>query len=101
MASPSQTKAPPAPTKPPPRIVVVANKSWEADPLVNVLLSERTRPTALSGFAVRNHPLLRAPGYADPNPPAKPRITFGCGAATIEVWCVQDLMNPNVSGSSS
>lgn len=85
----------------PQRIVVIANKSWEADPLVNVLLSDRARPSALTDFAAVSHPLIRAPGYVDPDPPARPRITFKCGAASVEVWCLQDLMNPKVSGSSS
>lgn len=85
----------------PPRIVIVANKSWEADPLVNVLLSDRTRPASLTDFVSVAHPLIRPVGFADPNPPAKPRITFKCGPAAVEVWCVQDVMNPKVSGSSS
>lgn len=66
-----------------------------------MLLSERSRPAALRDFAAVSHPLLRPPGYAVPDPPANPRIKFACGTATIEVWCVQDLMNPKVSGSSS
>lgn len=86
---------------PPPRVMVIANKSWEADPLVNALLSERVRPAALRDFEALAHPLLRAPGYAEPDPPATARIRFACGKAAVEVWCVQDLMNPGVSGSSS
>jgi hypothetical protein len=99
MTQPSAAKPAPAPKAP--RILVIANKTWEADPLVNVLLSDRTRPATLKDFAAVNHPLIRAPGYADPDPPAKPRITFTCGKALVEVWCIQDLMNPKVSGSSS
>jgi hypothetical protein len=84
------------------RVVVVANKSWEADPLVNVLLSERSRPPALGDFVAVNHPLLRPAGFAEPDPPTKPRITFTCnGTASVEVWCVQDLMNPKVHASLS
>jgi hypothetical protein len=85
----------------PARIVIIANKSWEADPLANVLLSERSRPPALTDFSAISHPLIRPPGFSDPNPPAKPRISFKCGRADVEVWCVQDLMNPKVSSSSS
>lgn len=91
----------PTPPPTPPRILVVANKSWEADPLVNVLLGDRTRPGSLKDFVAVGHPLIRPPGYADPDPPARPRITFKSGGASVEVWCIQDLMNPKVSGSSS
>jgi hypothetical protein len=96
----TQPANPPAPPSPP-RILVIANKSWEADPLVNVLLSDRSRPAALTDFVAVNHPLIRPSGYAQPDPTAKPRISFKCGKAAVEVWCVQDLMNPEVSGSSS
>lgn len=50
-----------------------------------------------------NHPLIRPPGFSDPTPPANPRIKFDVGKASVEVWCVQDLMNPSpqVSPSSS
>lgn len=77
----------------PPRIVVVANKYWEADPLVNVLLSDRARPSALTNFAVLNHPARAGE--------IKPRITFTCQKAAVEVWCVQDLMDPKANSSSS
>lgn len=94
-------KAPdPAPAVP--RVLVIANKFWEADPLVNVLLSDRDRPDGLTNFAAVSHPLIRPPGYKSENPPAKPRITFTCGTAGVEVWCVQDLMNTDPAlGSNS
>jgi hypothetical protein len=79
----SQPANPPAP--PPPRILVIANKYGEADPLVNVLLSDRSRPASLKDFVAVAHPLIRPPGYADPDPPAKPRITFKSGGASVEV----------------
>lgn len=68
---------------------------------MNVLLSDRTRPASLHDFIAQGHPLIRPPDYADPDPPPRPRITFTCGKVILEVWCVQDLMNPKVSGSNS
>jgi hypothetical protein len=82
------------PVPPRARVVVVANKNWEADPLVAVLLSDRTRPASLTDF--------ESPGYPRLDPKNKgPRIRFKCGVASVEVWCVQDLMDPKVSGSNS
>lgn len=76
------------------RIVVVANKNWEADPLCAVLLSDRTRPATLTAF--------ESPGYPRLEPKNQgPRLRFKCGIANVEVWCVQDLMSPKVSGSNS
>lgn len=77
-----------------PRVVVVANKTWEADPLVNVILS-RARPPSFGQFEIVNYPVL-APGNGD-----EPRIEFSVAGARVEVWCVQDLMNPNTSSSST
>jgi len=85
---------PPPSSKLPMRIVVVANKNWEADPLCGVLLSDRTRPASLAAF--------ESPGYPRLDPKNKgPRLRFKCGPASVEVWCVQDLMDPTVSGSNS
>lgn len=81
------------------RIVIVANKFFEADPLVSVLLPhglsrpDRVIPDDLINFVIENHPFLK--------PSPRCRIKFTCGPATVEVWCLQDLMNPAVSSSSS
>lgn len=85
---------PPPSSEPPMRIVIVANKNWEADPLCAVLLSDRGRSANLTAF--------EAPGYPRLDPKNKgPRLLFKCGVANVEVWCVQDLMDPKVSGSNS
>jgi hypothetical protein len=88
------------------RIVVIANKSWEADPMVNAILHEKIRPKSFDDFDTSGQPLLidkKDPN--NPNPPIHPRIEFTCSisnkSARIEIWCLQDLMNPNVSSSST
>jgi hypothetical protein len=68
------------------RAVVVANKWWEADPLVAVLRSARSS-AAGSRFVETGAPGLR--GWID-------------GArGRVEIWCLQELMSPAKSGSST
>lgn len=100
------------------KIIVIANKSWEADPMVNAILHEKVRLKIFSEFKIVNHPFLidkKDKKITDPNP--LPRITFKYIIpaveskvkeeakpkieCTIELWCLQDIMNPNVSSSST
>jgi hypothetical protein len=68
------------------RAVVVANKWWEADPLVAVLRSARSS-AAGSRFVESGAPGLR--GWID-------------GArGRVEIWCLQDLIPLDKSGSST
>ncbi|BDG01497.1 hypothetical protein [Anaeromyxobacter oryzae] len=93
------------------RIVVVANKYWEADPLVGVLSSDgdrehfpgsravvpRARPRGFGALEI--HPVIRPSPERDV--PATPRLRFALAGAAVEVWCLQDLMDPGQSSSSS
>ena len=93
------------------RIVVVANKYWEADPLVGVLTSDgdreylavpkpvepRARPRGFGALEI--HPVTRPAPQRDV--PATPRLRFMLAGAAVEVWCLQDLMDPTQSSSSS
>jgi hypothetical protein len=82
------------------RVVLVANKRWEADPVMGVLLEAKARPAALPwphALNLRQPP----PPKAGCIPAAQPRAVFRIGAADVELWCLQDIMNPDVSGSSS
>lgn len=93
------------------RILVIANKAFEADPLVHVLASERGSPREadLGPIAYGSHPRLRKrlQRRAEGIPPATtPLVTItvpraGTAFAQVEVWCVEDLMNPAVSRSST
>jgi hypothetical protein len=87
-------------------IQIFANKWWEADPLCWVALHDQARPSAFKNITVTNYPTFRStppvPGSPRPaDPPARPRLSFECAGATVEVWCIQELMNPAENGSSS
>lgn len=100
------------------KIIVIANKSWEADPMVNAILHEKVRLKIFSDFKIINHPfLIETKSKQIPDPPALPRITFSYTIpevkadkkeetkpkveCTIEIWCLQDIMDPNKSSSST
>lgn len=93
------------------RVMVVANKGFEADPLVHVLLSERGSPREhdLGDVTWGSYPRLRKKDQRARTklPPAKdPLITIdvprgGNPFATVEVWCVEDLMDPQVHPSNT
>jgi len=69
------------------RALIVANKWWEADPLVAVLTSARTNPQT---------PLLLRDDEG-----TGLRGVFEGTRGRIEVWCLQEMMGAAVSGSSS
>ena len=70
------------------RVLLIANKDWEVDPLVGVLRHPKARP--------KNLP---APEY--PNDGSKARIIIRAGAAIIEIWCISDLMSREKDPSST
>jgi hypothetical protein len=69
------------------RTLVVANKGWEADPLVTVLTSARSRPAGVTYAPVAGTPGLRGTATGPRGP--------------VEIWCLQELMDPHVSSSNS
>jgi hypothetical protein len=87
------------------RVMVFANKWWEADPLCWVLLHERARPREFSDFKINNYPVQRllddGPHPSIQDPPAFPRITFRYRDAVVEIWCLEELMNPAENPSSA
>jgi hypothetical protein len=87
------------------RVMLIANKWWEADPLCWVLFHEKARPSVFSDFKIHNYPvqrILNRPTEPKPqDPPALPRFTFKCIDATVEVWCLEELMNPAENPSST
>ncbi len=87
------------------RVMVIANKWWEADPLCWILFHDKARPAIFSDFIIKNYPVQRLfnkatePSIQDP--PVFPRITFKCRDAIVEIWCLEELMNPAENPSSA
>jgi hypothetical protein len=79
------------------RVLIVVNKWWECDPVVNVLLHEKSRPKGMLGWPLSSklrHPRPRPaqePLPAEDLAPA-PRAVYALEHAWVEVWCVSDLL---------
>lgn len=71
------------------RLAIVANKSWEADPLVAVLASAKAREPAKTLAYVPESGTAGLRGYV------------GDGSTFAEVWCVEDLIPLGANASSS
>lgn len=78
----------------PKKILVVANKSWEADPLVSVLLNPQLRPeSGFDNWAEGAEGSFSTPGGARPQGTAAcPRCVATAPGLSIEVWCIEDWM---------
>lgn len=78
------------------RIVLIGNKSWEVEPILNALLNVRMRPQELEDPTELNYPWTFSQGTA------KPRAVWNSyQQITIELWCIQDIMDPKWNPSSS
>jgi hypothetical protein len=83
----------------PDRILIVVNKSWEAEPLVGVFRNDQARP---SGFpAEQPPPQLSIPLNDGSSRMIPARLSFATNSATVDVWCIKDMMDPARSSSSS
>lgn len=111
------------------RVLVVANKIWECEPLVAALLARDARPAIFDKF-LRGYDPAESPVELDPETnakpapppeadglpmtgklPIRPRLQFSVGVdAQVEVWCIEDWMRTerrkpgttaNVKASSS
>jgi hypothetical protein len=90
------------------RVIVVVNKWWECDPVVNVLLNDNARPASALGWPnPLNHPRQRPDQNNLPpeNPSPVPRAVFNLNNTIAEVWCISDLQEhhpdkPNFQSSS-
>lgn len=79
------------------KLIIVANKWWEAAPLVAALQHVNSRQRDL-GAVPGEFADASQPGPGRSSAPA-PRVVMHCGDATIEVWCIQDLMDPDENSS--
>jgi hypothetical protein len=76
------------------RVLVVVNKWWECDPIVNVLLHDNARPPALGWPDPLNHPRRRPDQKNLPpeDPSPVPRAVYNLKRTSAEVWCISDLL---------
>jgi hypothetical protein len=76
------------------RISVVINKWWEAEAVLNALLSPRVRPTTLPWPVSLNNPRDRPPktGRLLDNAFPTPRAVFALPNSSVAVWCVSDVL---------
>lgn len=70
------------------RLLLVANKNWEVEPILNALTSPRFSPDKNIVFPAA----LRNP-WPLPQGEGKPRAVWkGYNDTLIELWCIQDIM---------
>jgi hypothetical protein len=84
------------------RVLVVTNKWWECDPIMNLLLSGYANPASGLGWPVfLNHPHRRPDNVMHPaeRPPPVPRAIFALPSIEVEVWCISDLLEHLPGGS--
>jgi hypothetical protein len=80
-------------------ILVVANKSWEVEPMLDSMTSKNIKPKELPFPATLNSPVNGKQN--------QPRAVFDFKdaennpRARATVWCIEDVMDPAVSSSSS
>lgn len=78
------------------RVLLIANKNWEVEPILNALLNYRLRSADLPNPSQLNYPWTFLQGS-----PAPRAIWNSFPGVTIELWCVQDIMDTNWNPSSS
>jgi hypothetical protein len=96
------------------RVLVVVNKWWECDPVMNVLLHDlarphykKSRPADPVPFGALDlpwpcdlrHPRQRPPivpespaGFPEPSKEASPRAVFEMTNVDAEIWCISDFL---------
>jgi hypothetical protein len=79
-----------------PRITLIANKNWEVEPIINALLNAQIRDTSITHPDILHYPWTFKQGET------KPRVKWNdLMGATVELWCIQDIMAPGANPSSS
>ena len=77
------------------RVLVVANKWWECDPILNVLLSDYAGSAPGLGWpGFLNHPRRRPDRTKPPSEKTwpVPRAIFTLSNIAVEVWCISDFL---------
>ena len=76
------------------RVIVVINKWWEAEPILNALLHSKVRPSTVPWPSIFNHPRRRPLETPLPseNMNPVPRAVFLLRNCSIAFWCISDLL---------
>jgi hypothetical protein len=77
------------------RVLVIANKWWECDPIMHVLLNDGARPASALGWPdLPGHPRRRPAQKKRPSKVRSPicRAIFTLSKIKVEVWCISDLL---------
>jgi hypothetical protein len=83
----------------PNRVLIFVNKAWEADPLVGVFTNDQVRPFKFPTPSAP--PQVNIPLSDGSMKTVQARLALNSAAATAEVWCIKDLMDPKKKSSSS
>jgi hypothetical protein len=71
------------------RVLLIVNKSWEAEPILSALLDKKFRPAQPGDPTFLDHPRKTAQGQACP------RATWQLTNYMVELWCIENIMEPN------
>jgi hypothetical protein len=76
------------------RVLVIANKGWEADPLVSVCLNPKLSPPGIFDWTPGDAGLFSTPitGARPDGVAPTPRCSCTTDDTCIEVWCIEDWM---------
>ncbi|HEX3651879.1 MAG TPA: hypothetical protein VHU18_03550 [Rhizomicrobium sp.] len=80
------------------RIIVVANKCFEADPLIGVFYNSAARSLQSIQMDLGE---FRNEKSGQPPKDRSPRANLTLNGVVSEIWCLQDLMDPLVPGTYS
>lgn len=78
------------------RVLLIANKNWEVEPILSALLNYKIRPKELPNPSQLNYPFTFLQGSPQPR-----AIWNSFADVTIELWCIQDVMDSKWHSSSS
>jgi hypothetical protein len=84
----------------PARIMVLANKTWEVDPLVEVFRNPEARPPIFPASDTPRKITVKRNDATTKEVQARLSLKSGTGSM-LEVWCVRDLMDSPPKSSSS
>jgi hypothetical protein len=78
------------------RVLLIANKKWEVEPILSALLDETIRSPKLVNPSMLNYPMTYAQGAIAPR-----AVWNNYPSLQLELWCIQDILAPNWDPSSS